>query len=197
MAATRRRASGPSIRRLPARGVKGPAAVSPAPRLTKRDSAPIRVLVLSGPNLDRLGRREPSIYGTMTLEEIHRRLEEMAQVHGVTLECRQSNHEGDLVDHIGRAADGGVSGILINPGALTHTSYVLYDALRAVSLPTVEVHLSNPDAREEFRRRSVVAPACLGRVSGFGAASYELALLGLVQHVRSNARSRPLARARR
>ncbi|MGC4063539.1 MAG: type II 3-dehydroquinate dehydratase [Polyangiaceae bacterium] len=156
-----------------------------------------RVLVLSGPNLDRLGRREPSIYGTDTLEDIHRRLAASGKELGVEVDCRQSNHEGDLIDWIGQAADGAADGVLINPGALTHTSYALYDALRAALLPTVEVHLSNPDAREEFRRRSRVAPACLGRVAGFGAASYLLALRGLVDHLRLQAQTRPLARGER
>jgi 3-dehydroquinate dehydratase-2 len=156
-----------------------------------------RVLVLSGPNLDRLGRREPSIYGTDTLEDIHRRLAAEGKELGVEVDCRQSNHEGDLIDWIGQAADGSADGVLINPGALTHTSYALYDALRAALLPTIEVHLSNPDAREEFRRRSRVAPACLGRVAGFGAASYRLALRGLVEHLRLQAQTRPLARGER
>jgi 3-dehydroquinate dehydratase II len=154
-------------------------------------------LVLSGPNLDRLGRREPSIYGTSTLLDIHRRLEASARELGVSVDCRQSNHEGDLIDWIGQAADGAAHGILINPGALTHTSYALYDALRAALLPAVEVHLSNPDAREEFRRHSCVAPACLGRVAGFGPNSYQVALLGLVEHLRSTTEARPLVRGER
>jgi len=139
-----------------------------------------RVLVLSGPNLDRLGKREPDIYGKATLAQIHQRLRELAAHSGCDVDCRQSNHEGTLIDWIGEAADGGFAGILINPGALTHTSYALYDALRGAGLPAVEVHLSNPDAREPFRRRSRVAPACLGRVAGFGARSYTLALEGLL-----------------
>jgi 3-dehydroquinate dehydratase II len=152
---------------------------------------------MSGPNLDRLGRREPSIYGTSTLTDIHRRLEAAARDMSVSVDCRQSNHEGDLIDWIGEAADGMADGILINPGALTHTSYALYDALRAALLPTVEVHLSNPDAREEFRHHSCVAPACLGRVAGFGASSYQLALLGLIEHLQKTAGVRPLVRGER
>ncbi|HEY5961897.1 MAG TPA: type II 3-dehydroquinate dehydratase [Polyangiaceae bacterium] len=155
------------------------------------------MLVLSGPNLDRLGRREPSIYGNATLQDIHRRLEVQAKELGVTVDCRQSNHEGDLIDWIGQAADGAAEAILINPGALTHTSYALYDALRSALVPTVEVHLSNPDAREEFRRRSRVAPACVGRIAGFGAGSYLLALVGIVEHLRATESVRPLARAER
>jgi 3-dehydroquinate dehydratase II len=196
MASGRRRAPQPSLRRTPARGVTqaaGRRQVAPVARAGQM----MRVLVLSGPNLDRLGRREPSIYGTATLPDIHRRLEVQAKDLGVVVDCRQSNHEGDLIDWIGHAADGAADAILINPGALTHTSYALYDALRAAMLPTIEVHLSNPDAREEFRRRSRVAPACLGRVAGFGAGSYLLALVGLVEHLRTAAEARPIARAER
>lgn len=149
-------------------------------------------MVISGPNLDRLGRREPSIYGTATLEDIHRRLESVAQENGAVVDCRQSNHEGDLLDWIGQSADGAAEGILINPGALTHTSYALYDAVRSALIPTIEVHLSNPFAREEFRRKSLIAPACLGKVAGFGAMSYQLALLGLIDHLRTVAQSRPI-----
>jgi 3-dehydroquinate dehydratase-2 len=143
----------------------------------------VRVLVLSGPNLDRLGHREPAIYGTATLEDIHGALRRLAKQRGAEVECRQSNHEGTLIDWIGNAVDSGVSGIVINPGALTHTSYALYDALRGANLPAVEVHLSNPDAREAFRRRSRIAPACMGRVAGFGGRSYELALEGLLDRL--------------
>jgi 3-dehydroquinate dehydratase II len=136
--------------------------------------------VLSGPNLDRLGRREPSIYGTATLSDIHGRVERLAKHRGVTVDCRQSNHEGELIDWIGEASDKGFEGLLFNPGAFTHTSYALYDALRGSGLVAIEVHLSNPDAREKFRRRSRVAPACAARVAGFGADSYTLALEGLL-----------------
>ncbi|HWA78353.1 MAG TPA: type II 3-dehydroquinate dehydratase [Polyangiaceae bacterium] len=144
-----------------------------------------RVLVLSGPNLDRLGRREPDIYGRTTLAEIHRDLEELAASRGATVECRQSNHEGTLIDWIGEASDQGFHAILINPGAFTHTSYALHDAIKGSSLPTVELHLSNPDAREAFRRHSCVAPACLGRIAGFGPRSYRLALDGVLEHLRT------------
>jgi 3-dehydroquinate dehydratase II len=149
-------------------------------------------MVLSGPNLDRLGRREPGIYGTATLEDIHRRLETVAHEQGAIVDCRQSNHEGDLLDWVGQAADGAADGILVNPGALTHTSYALYDAVRSALIPTIEVHLSNPYAREEFRRKSVVVSACLGSIAGFGATSYQLALLGLIDHLRTIAQSRPI-----
>jgi 3-dehydroquinate dehydratase-2 len=145
---------------------------------------PHRVLCISGPNLQLLGTREPEIYGRATLAEIHARLQERARALGVELDARQTNHEGTMLDWIGEARAAGFAGLLLNPGAYTHTSIALYDALRAVALPCVEVHLSNPDAREPFRRRSRVARACVGRVAGFGPASYELALEGLVRVLR-------------
>lgn len=140
----------------------------------------MKILVLSGPNLHRLGKREPSIYGTTTLDDIHRELERAASERGASVECRQSNHEGVLVDWLGDAEDQGFAGVVFNPGAYTHTSIALYDAIRGAGVPVIEVHISNPDAREAFRRESKVAPACLGRVAGFGAASYRLGLLGLL-----------------
>jgi 3-dehydroquinate dehydratase-2 len=139
-----------------------------------------RILVLSGPNLQLLGTREPEIYGRETLAGIHARLALRATELGVSVEAFQSNHEGDLLDRIG-AALGSFEGLLLNAGALTHTSLALYDALRAVGLPCVEVHLSNPEAREAYRHESKVAAACVGKVSGFGAESYLLALEGLVR----------------
>ena len=143
--------------------------------------------MLSGPNLDRLGLREPTVYGSTTLEQIHAELVRIASSRSTRVDCRQTNHEGDLVSWIWEAVDGGFDGILINPGALTHSSYALYDALKGASLPAVEVHLSNPDAREPFRRRSLVAPVCLGRIAGFGARSYALALEALLDHLDSKA----------
>lgn len=133
--------------------------------------------------MNRLGRREPEVYGRVSLDEIHAQIVARAATLGARADCRQSNHEGQLIDWIGAAKDDGFSGILINPGALTHTSYALYDALRGAELPAVEVHVSNPDAREEFRRVSLTAPACLARVAGFGTRSYLLALLGLIEHL--------------
>lgn len=146
-----------------------------------RRRKPPRVLCISGPNLQLLGTRKPAVYGRTKLAEIHRRLEVRAQALGVTVETRQTNHEGTIVDWIGAAKVDGFAGLLLNPGAYTHTSIAIYDALRAVALPCVEVHLSNPEAREPFRRRSRVARACIGRVAGFGPDSYELALDGLVR----------------
>jgi 3-dehydroquinate dehydratase-2 len=162
----------------PKRKARGPTALHAV-----RASEGLRVLVLSGPNLDRLGKREPEIYGKTTLAQIHESLAQAAQARGADVECRQSNHEGALIDWLGAAADEGFSGILLNPGALTHSSYALYDAIKGSSIPTIEVHISNPDAREEFRKNSLVAPACLGKVAGFGAASYTLALSGLLDRI--------------
>jgi 3-dehydroquinate dehydratase II len=148
--------------------------------VASRRSSGQRVLVLSGPNLDRLGKREPDIYGKKTLRDIHADLESKARERGVEVDCRQTNHEGLLVDWIGAAADEGFHGILLNAGAYTHTSYALYDAIRMVTVPTIEVHISNPDAREPFRHVSTIAAACVARVSGFGPESYTLGLEGLI-----------------
>jgi 3-dehydroquinate dehydratase-2 len=146
-----------------------------------------RVAVLSGPNLDRLGTREPAIYGTTTLAEIHRLVEDEARARGASVACRQSNHEGDLVGWIGAARDDGFSGVVLNAGAYTHTSIAILDAIKASGVPVVEVHLSNPDAREPFRRRSRIAPVCLARVAGFGPRSYVLGLIGLLDHLAADA----------
>jgi len=148
-------------------------------RPSKRAMRPKAVLVLSGPNLQLLGTREPEIYGRETLAGIHARLAARAGELGVTVECRQTNHEGTLCDWIGEAR-GRFDAILINAAALTHTSLVLFDALKAVALPCVEVHLSNPEAREAYRHASRIAGACVAKVSGFGGDSYVLALEGIV-----------------
>ena len=153
--------------------------------------ARIRVSVVSGPNLDRLGTREPAIYGTSTLADVHALVQAAALAEGVEAVCRQSNHEGDLVTWIGRARDDGFAGVVLNAGAYTHTSIAVLDAIKASAVPVVEVHLSNPDAREPFRRRSRIAPACLARVAGFGPRSYVLGLLGLVEHLREHLRASP------
>jgi 3-dehydroquinate dehydratase-2 len=145
----------------------------------------MRILILHGPNLNLLGRREPEIYGRTTLAEIDERLGRIAREAGCTIECLQSNAEHDLIDRIQQTLDGDgrVDGIVINPAAFTHTSVALRDALAASGLPFVEVHLSVPEAREPFRHRSLVADLAVGRVSGFGAESYNYALQGLIAHL--------------
>ena len=138
-----------------------------------------RILVLSGPNLQLLGSREPEIYGTTSLDEVHAGLVRDALVRNAAVDCHQSNHEGDLIDAIG-VARGAYDGILLNAGAYSHTSIALRDAIKSVGMPCIEVHVSNPEAREPFRRRSRIAPVCLAKVAGFGARSYGLALGGLL-----------------
>jgi 3-dehydroquinate dehydratase-2 len=145
----------------------------------------MHILVLHGPNLNLLGTREPEVYGRTTLADIDCELVTLAAKLGVTIETFQSNHEGALIDRIHAAARDGVAGMLINPGAYTHTSIALRDAIAAVALPTVEVHLSNIHARETFRRRSHIAPVAIAQVAGFGAAGYGLALRGLVARLQS------------
>lgn len=143
----------------------------------------MKILVINGPNLNLLGVREPGIYGAATLESINSALMAAAQPLQVTLEFVQSNYEGELVDAIQNAA-GVFAGIIINPAAYTHTSIALRDAIAAVGLPAVEVHLSNIYSREEFRHHSYIAPVAIGQIAGFGPAGYRLALEGLVEHLK-------------
>lgn len=142
------------------------------------------ILVLNGPNLNLLGKREPNIYGHLTLEDINTMLEQEAIILNVGLSCFQSNHEGVLVDHIHQALNNH-QGILINAGAYTHTSVAIRDALAGVAIPMVEVHLSNIYKREDFRHHSYIAPIALGQISGFGAESYRLGLQALVNYLQS------------
>ncbi|MEM6714358.1 MAG: type II 3-dehydroquinate dehydratase [Cyanobacteria bacterium P01_C01_bin.147] len=144
----------------------------------------LKVLVLHGPNLNMLGKREPGIYGLQTLTDINNLLKEVAAELAVEISSEQSNHEGVLVDFI-QDAFGVFDGLLINPAAYTHTSVALRDAIAAVAIPTVEVHLSNIHKREAFRHHSYIAPVAIGQISGFGADSYRLGLQALVTHLRA------------
>jgi len=144
-----------------------------------------KILVIHGPNLNLLGQRETSVYGVTTMDDINANLKKIAGEKGVELVFLQSNHEGDIVDAIGKSKADGVGAIVINPAAYTHTSIAIRDALAAVTVPAVEVHLSNIYKREEFRHQSMIAPACQGQVSGFGAQSYELGLLAAIGLVKA------------
>ena len=147
----------------------------------------MKLLVIHGPNLNMLGIREPHIYGTMTLAEIDERLRALARELGeVELECFQSNHEGAIVDLIQQSHGTGLAGCILNPGGLTTTSVSIHDAIKAVDYPFVEVHLSNQYAREEWRRRSIIAPAARGSVQGLGWRGYEAALRALVGMARDS-----------
>jgi 3-dehydroquinate dehydratase-2 len=134
------------------------------------------ILVIQGPNLNLLGTREPEVYGKTTLEDIHQRLGELAKAQSVELSAYQSNHEGELIDRIQKAKQDGIDFIIINPGAFTHTSVALRDALAGVAIPFTEVHLSNIHQREEFRKHSYLSDIATGVICGLGAIGYELAL---------------------
>ncbi len=151
------------------------AAAPPQTRTPRDDASLAAILVLHGPNLDLLGDREPEIYGDTTLAALDAELHALGQRLGVRVETRQSNAEGELIDELHRARKG-FAGVIINPGGYTHTSVAIHDALRAVSVPVVEVHLSNLYAREGFRQQSLTAAACRGVIMGLGPASYSLAL---------------------
>lgn len=142
----------------------------------------LRFLILNGPNLNRLGRREPTVYGTATLAKIMRGARAHASRMGIRVDHRQYNGEGNLVTAIGRAGKR-YDGIVLNPGAFTHTSVAVRDAIQGCGVPVVEIHLSNIHAREAFRHISLTAPACVGQIMGFGAAGYSLAIDALAGHL--------------
>ena len=139
-----------------------------------------KVLVIHGPNLNLLGEREREIYGGRSLTDIDAQLQTMASAHDIQLDILQSNHEGEIVDAIGKAKTKGYAAILVNPAAYTHTSVAIRDAVSAVKIPTIEVHLSNIYAREEFRHKSLIAPVSYGQISGFGPNSYLLGLKAII-----------------
>jgi 3-dehydroquinate dehydratase-2 len=158
--------------------------------------AKVRIQVLHGPNLNLLGTRDPAVYGTTTLAEIDAELARRAKARGVELRSAQSNVEGELVDLIQRAR-GWADAIVINPGGYTHTSVAIRDAIDAVALPTVEVHLSNIHAREAFRHTSLTAAKCIGQICGFGPQSYYLGLDAALAHVEATPRNGKKSQARR
>ena len=145
----------------------------------------MKILVLHGPNLNLLGAREPGVYGSLTMEDINTRLIELGKALGAEVTCQQSNHEGVLIDALHDARTW-AQGVIFNPGGYTHTSVALRDAVAAIGLPVVEVHLSRIYARESFRHQSMIAPVCAGTISGFGVHSYLLGLRALVELLREN-----------
>ena len=147
----------------------------------------MKIFVLNGPNLNLLGVREPQIYGSENYESLLRKIEAYCLQEGIEVECYQSNHEGELVDIIHKAFFAGADGIVINPGAYTHTSIALLDAVKATSLPTVEVHISDVNAREDFRKISYIREACIGTISGHGTNGYLEAIRLLVAYKREKA----------
>jgi 3-dehydroquinate dehydratase II len=140
-----------------------------------------KILLLNGPNLNRLGKREPHIYGTATLGELEKKMKEAALSEGYELDAAQSNHEGIIIDYLHRAEDEGCAGIIFNPGAFTHYSYAIRDAIAGIDLPVIEVHISNVHKREAFRHHSVLAEVSEGQIVGLGLFGYELALQALIK----------------
>ncbi len=152
--------------------------------MSKQKKAAAKILVINGPNLNLLGKREQSVYGTTTLRDIEQHLRKQAADFKVEIAFFQSNHEGEIIDQLHAAKANSFGAVILNAGGFTHTSVALRDAIAAITVPVVEVHLSNIHAREEFRHTSLIAPVCKGQISGFGPASYTLGLMaavGLIQ----------------
>ena len=145
----------------------------------------MKILVINGPNLQLLGHRDPEVYGKTTLDDVNKRLSEVAAELGVQIFFFQNNTEGFLVDRIAEAKKEGIDGIVINPAAYTHTSIALRDAIEGVKIPSVEIHISNIHARDEFRHKSMTAAVCIGQISGFGTDGYEWALRALIQYLQT------------
>jgi 3-dehydroquinate dehydratase II len=143
----------------------------------------MRLLVVNGPNLNRLGLREPAVYGNQTLSDLEKQLEDLAKEIHITIDCFQSNHEGDIIDKLHEAEET-YAGVVINPGAFTHYSYAIRDAIASITIPVMEVHISNIHKREEFRHASVTAPVTVGQIIGLGMYGYHLAVLGLVKNIK-------------
>lgn len=140
-----------------------------------------KIMLLNGPNLNMLGKREPDVYGAATLQDLEEKMKNLGHAHGVEMICYQSNSEGILIDRIQEAEAAGVEGIILNPGAYTHYSYAIRDAIAGIDVPVIEVHISNIHAREPFRHVSVIAPVTRGQIVGLGFKGYELALLALLE----------------
>ncbi|HBM16464.1 MAG TPA: type II 3-dehydroquinate dehydratase [Lentisphaeria bacterium] len=147
----------------------------------------MKILIINGPNLQLLGTRETKIYGSLSLDKINLTLTKAAsKIKNISIEFFQSNHEGEIIDKIGTAKKEKFDALVINPAAFTHTSYAIYDAIKAIDIPSVEVHLSNIYKREEFRKHSVTAPASIGVISGLGIKSYEYAISYLAEYIKNN-----------
>ncbi|QQZ11474.1 type II 3-dehydroquinate dehydratase [Heyndrickxia vini] len=143
----------------------------------------MKILLLNGPNLNLLGKREPNVYGKNTLKTLYQRFSELEKEYNVEVVSFQSNHEGELIDKLHETSDGNFLGVIFNPGAFTHYSYAIRDAIASIDVPVIEVHISNVHNREEFRRESVISPVTAGQIVGLGLFGYELALKALVEYI--------------
>lgn len=141
-----------------------------------------KFLLLNGPNINRLGKREKNVYGNFTVHDVEESVKDLASKYDYQVDSFQSNHEGELIDRL-HHADGKYKGIIFNPAAYTHTSIALHDAIKSIQTPVIEVHISNVNARESFRHQSITAPACVGQIVGFGLQSYRLAILAFIDEL--------------